>query len=154
MNVTNDDIIIMTYTDHFLYGLKEFLFWSRWLLGLAAILTIADFKFGIDASRYRKEAIRKSRAVKRTMNKVCSYLLWIVVAYSFGEAFGKPFGIDLLPITILLIIYGVELESIFSNYFESKGKKVKVNILRFFNKKTDIIEFEENENKDGNETNE
>lgn len=149
MEITGNDTLIMTYTDHFLFGFKEFLFWSRWLLGLAAVLTITDFKFGIDAACYRKEQIRKSRAVKRTMNKVCSYLLWIVVAYTFGEAFGKPFGIDLLPVMILLIIYGVELESIFSNYFEARGMKVKVNIFKFFSRRADIIEIEEKSN--GNE---
>ena len=54
-----------------------------------------------------------------------------------------PFGIELLPTIMLLVIYGVEIESIYSNYFEARGKKIKVNILKFFGKKTDIIEIEE-----------
>jgi len=141
----------MTYTDHFLLGLHDFFQWCRWLLLLASILTIADLFFGIKAARYRHETVRRSRALKRTMNKICGYLLWIVVAYTFGESFGKPFGIDLLPLIILLIIYGVELESIFSNYFESKGMKIKINIFKLFSNKTDIIEFEEKQNTDENE---
>jgi hypothetical protein len=70
-------------------------------------------------------------------------MIWVVMAYTFGEAFGKPFGIDLLPLIILLVIYVVELESIYVNYFASRGKNVKVRLSKFFGKKMDVIEFEE-----------
>lgn len=143
MNVTNDDFIVMTYTDHFLVGLIDFFIWAKWLLILAFVLTMADLKFGISASKYRKEEVKRSRAIRRTLDKICSYILWIVVAYTFGQAFGLPFGIDILPIIILIVIYGVELESIYVNYFRSKGKNVKVNVFKFFGKKADIIEIEE-----------
>lgn len=53
-----------------------------------------------------------------------------------------------LPLIILLVIYGVELESIYVNYFAAKGKKVKVNVFKFFSKKNDIIEVEEKEDKE------
>ena len=138
----------MTYTDQLLIGLQEFFVWARWLLMLAVLLTVADLRFGITAARYRKETIRKSRALKRTINKICNYSMWIALAYVFGEAFGKPFGIDLLPLIILLIIYGVELESIFSNYFEAKGMKVKVNIFSLFSKKTSIFEIQKEDDND------
>lgn len=147
------DIQVMTYTDHFLFGLLEFFIWAKWLLILAFVLTMADLKFGISASRYRKEEIKRSRAVRRTLDKICSYVLWVIIAYSFGQAFGQPFGVDLLPVIILLVIYGVELESIYVNYFASKGKNVKVNVLKFFGKKTDIIDIEEKEENNGNTNN-
>lgn len=134
---------VITTTDEMILGLIEFLQWAKPLLILALVLTVADLYFGIGAARVRKEVVRRSRALKRTINKICGYVLWVVLAYFFGKAFGSPFGIELLPIIILVIIYGVELESIYSNYFEAKGKKIKVNILRFFGKKTDIIEVEE-----------
>ncbi len=70
------------------------------------------------------------------------------MAYTFGEAFGKPFGIDLLPLAILIIIYGVELESIYVNFFAARGKNVRVNFLKFFGKKTEIIEIEEEKEDD------
>jgi hypothetical protein len=136
----------MTFTDQFLIGLLDFFAWAKWLLILAFILTMADLKFGISASKYRHEPIKKSRAVRRTLDKISSYVLWIVLAYTFGQAFGLPFGIDLLPVLILIVIYGVELESIYVNYFASKGKNVKVNILKFFSKKVDIIEIKEKKN--------
>ncbi|NDV96398.1 hypothetical protein D0T84_15960 [Dysgonomonas sp. 521] len=142
----------MTYTDSFLIGLLDFFIWAKWFMILAFALTMADLKFGIAASKYRREEVKKSRAVRRTLDKICSYVLWIVVAYTFGQAFGLPFGIELLPMLILLVIYGVELESIYVNYFASKGRNVKVSILKYFGRKVDIIEIDdqkESEAKDG-----
>lgn len=150
MEIIENQIQVITYTDLFLLGLKDFFIWAKWLLLLALILSIADLRFGVQAARHRGETIRRSRAVKRSINKVCSYCLWILVSYSFGQAFGTPFGIDLLPLLMLIVIYGVELESIYSNYFEAKGKRIKINILKFFGKKADLFELKEdtkNENK-------
>ena len=138
------------YTDVFLIGLLEFFIWAKWLLVLAFLLTMADLKFGISAAKYRNEIVKRSRAVRRTFDKITNYCLWIILAYTFGQAFGQPFGIDLLPLIILLVIYGVELESIYVNYFAAKGKKVKVNVFKFFSKKNDIIEVEEKEDDNGN----
>lgn len=137
------------YTDGFLIGLLEFFIWAKWLLALAFLLTMADLKFGISAAKYRDEIVKRSRAVRRTLDKITNYCLWIILAYTFGQAFGQPFGIDLLPLIILLVIYGVELESIYVNYFAAKGKKVKVNVFKFFSKKNDIIEVEEKEDNNG-----
>lgn len=137
------------YTDGFLIGLLEFFIWAKWLLALAFLLTMADLKFGISAAKYRNEIVKRSRAVRRTLDKITNYCLWIILAYTFGQAFGQPFGIDLLPLIILLVIYGVELESIYVNYFAAKGKKVKVNVFKFFSKKNDIIEVEEKEDDNG-----
>ena len=137
------------YTDGFLIGLLEFFIWAKWLLALTFLLTMADLKFGISAAKYRNEIVKRSRAVRRTLDKITNYCLWIILAYTFGQAFGQPFGIDLLPLIILLVIYGVELESIYVNYFTAKGKKVKVNVFKFFSKKNDIIEVEEKEDNNG-----
>ena len=138
------------YTDGFLIGLLDFFIWAKWLLLLAFLLTMADLKFGISAAKYRNEIVKRSRAVRRTLDKITNYCLWIILAYTFGQAFGQPFGIDLLPLIILLVIYGVELESIYVNYFAARGKKVKVNVFKFFGKKADIIEVEEKEDNNGN----
>lgn len=142
----------MTYTDQFLVGLLEFFIWAKWLMILAFVLTMADLKFGIAASKFNKVPIKRSRAVRRTFDKISSYVLWIIIAYTFGQAFGQPFGIDILPIIMLLIIYGVELESIYVNYFAAKGKNVKVSFLKYFSKRADIIQFEENENDNETDT--
>lgn len=138
------------YTDGFLIGLLDFFIWAKWLLALAFLLTMADLKFGISAAKYRNEIVKRSRAVRRTLDKITNYCLWIILAYTFGQAFGQPFGVELLPLIMLLVIYGVEVESIYVNYFAAKGRKIKVNFFKFFGKKADIIEVEEKEDDNGN----
>jgi len=56
----------------------------RWFLLAAFALVLADLKFGIEAARHRGETIRKSRAIRRSANKIIDYLCWILVATSFG----------------------------------------------------------------------
>lgn len=138
------------YTDGFLIGLLDFFIWAKWLLALAFLLTMADLKFGISAAKYRNEIVKRSRAVRRTFDKITNYCIWIILAYTFGQAFGQPFGVELLPLIMLLVIYGVEVESIYVNYFAAKGRKIKVNFFKFFGKKADIIEVEEKEDNNGN----
>lgn len=130
-------------TDQFLIGLLEFFIWAKWLMLTALVLTIADLKFGVEKAKSKKEEVRKSRAIRRTLQKICDYLLWIIMAYTLDKAF-ISFEIDLLPFILLIIIYGIEMESIFKNYFTARGKNVKINIYKFLSRKTDLIEFEEN----------
>ena len=104
----------------------------RWFLLAAFALVLADLKFGIEAARHRGETIRKSRAIRRSANKIIDYLCWILVATSFGEAFGTPFGIPILPALVLLVVYGCEINSCFNNYFEARGSKLRINIFKWF----------------------
>lgn len=119
----------------------------RWFLLLGLVLIIADLRFGIEAARYRKEVIRLSRAIRRTVNKMIDYLCWIFVAGTMGEAFGTPLSIAFLPAVVMLVVYGIEINSCYMNYFEARGKKVKINVFKFFARKNDIIEIEEDETK-------
>lgn len=115
----------------------------RWILIAALVLILVDLRFGIAAARRRGEVVRFSRAIRRTVNKIVDYFCWVLLAGVIGEAFGEPFSIPLLPLIILLVIFGCEINSCYSNYFESHGKKVKINIFKLFAKKTDIIEPED-----------
>lgn len=115
----------------------------RWVLLLAIIIVCVDLRFGIRAARVRGEVIRTSRAIRRTINKIVDYACWILLAGVMGEAFGEPFGLPLLPLIVLLVIFGCEINSCFANYFESRGQKMKINIFKLFAKKTDIIEPED-----------
>ena len=121
----------------------------RWFLLAALALVLADLKFGIDAARHRGEVIRKSRAVRRSINKVIDYLCWILVATSFGQAFGTPFGIPVLPAVVLLVVYGCEINSCFNNYFEARGSRLRINIFKWFKSKSDIIVPDEPTGKQG-----
>lgn len=127
----------------------DFLYPLRFFLLAALVLVLVDLRFGVEAAKSRKEKIRKSRAGRRTINKMVDYLCWILLAGALDKAFGIPFDLPLLPALVLLIVYGLEINSCYSNYFEAHGKKVKVNIFKWFAKKIDIIEVEDtnNENK-------
>lgn len=130
----------------FLSQIYDVFFPLRWVMLAAAILILVDLRFGILAARKRGEVIRFSRAIRRTVNKGTDYICWILLAGTAGQAFGEPFGLPLLPLIILLVIFGCEMNSCYANYFEAHGKKVKVNIFKLFAKKTDIIEPDENNN--------
>ena len=100
----------------------------RWFLLAAFALVLADLKFGIEAARHRGETIRKSRAIRRSANKIIDYLCWILVATSFGEAFGTPFGIPILPALVLLVVYG------FQQLLRSPGKQTANQYLQMVKK--------------------
>lgn len=119
----------------------------KWLVVCGLILVICDLRFGVMASKTRGEKIRKSRAVRRTINRLVDYTCWILLAVGIEFAFGISLNIPLIPVFIMLVIYGVELNSIFENYFEYRGINMKVNIFNWFKKKVDIIEVEETKDK-------
>lgn len=124
-------------------GFFEFMGPLKWFFLLGFILIFVDLRFGMMAAKARKEEIRTSRAIRRTLNKVIDYLCWILVAGAMGKAFGMPFDVPILPAIVLLVIYGCEINSCYSNYFEAHGKKVNVNIFRWFARKADIIEVDD-----------
>lgn len=119
---------------------------------LAILLIIVDSRFGIKASEKRGEKIRTSRMWRRAINKLVDYICWITLAGMIGNTFGLKFHIPLLSIIVLCIVYGIELTSIFNNYFEYKGVKKKFNGIKFFAKLfrtpeiEDCLEDKEGEN--------
>lgn len=103
---------------------------------LAIVLIVVDSRFGIKASKKRGDTIRTSRAIRRAINKLVDYICWVTLAGMIGQTFGDSFHIPLMSVVVLCIIYGIELSSIFNNYFEYKGVKLKFNGLKFFSKLT------------------
>lgn len=104
-----------------------------WLV-VGCVFIIADLYFGIEAAHRRKEEVRPSKACRRTINKMCEYLCWIMLATSASTAFAA----DWLKYAIFAIVYGVELSSCFSNYFAAHGKRLKFDVLRFIGKRIGI----------------
>lgn len=128
----------------FLSGFFEFLEPLKWLALCGIILIVVDLRFGVMASKKRGETIRTSRAVRRSINKLIDYICWVLLACALEHTFAEPFHIPLLPTIVMLVVYGIEINSIFANYFEYKGLNLKVDIFKFFKKKTnDIIDIEE-----------
>ena len=119
---------------------------------LAIILIAIDSRFGIQASRKRGATIRTSRAVRRAINKLVDYICWITLAGMLGQTFGVVFHIPLLSMIVLLVVYTIELSSIFNNYFFYKGLKFKFDGLKFISKitKTNVEEIITKEDEDTN----
>ena len=107
-----------------------------WLI-VAVVLIICDLYFGIEASIQRKEPVRFSRACRRTINKTCEYLCWIMLAITLSISFDA----DWLKNMIFAVVYGIELSSCFSNYFAAHGKKVNINIFKIIGRKLGLDEL-------------
>ena len=74
---------------------------------LAIVLIVVDSRFGILASKKRKETIRTSRAIRRAINKLVDYICWITLAGMIGQTFGDSFHIPLMSVVVLCIVYGI-----------------------------------------------
>lgn len=121
----------------------------KWLAVCGIILVFCDLRFGVMAAKVRGEKIRKSRAMRRTINKLVDYTCWILLSVGIEFAFGMSLHIPLIPVFVMLVIYGIELNSVFQNYFDYRGIKAKVNVFNWFKKKSiDIIEVEEKDKKE------
>lgn len=103
----------------------------RWFIFTAFVLLVCDLRFGVEAAKIRGEVVRFSRAMRRTLNKFVDYLCWLFIAGSIGRAFGDPFELHLLTAGVLVLIYGIELNSCFSNYFEARGIRKRVNVFKW-----------------------
>ena len=71
-------IVSKGFTVAFATECLQFLYDLRWMILLAFILIIADFWFGINASKLKGIPIRKSRAGRRTFNKIIDYILSLI----------------------------------------------------------------------------
>lgn len=98
----------------------------------AVVLILADLRFGLKAAKKRGEEIRRSRAWRRSLNKLVDYICWLSISWFFGLTFGKDFGVPIISYVVLAIIYYIEIQSILDNYLEYKGVKKKVNLWKLF----------------------
>lgn len=114
---------------------------APWLL-LGMVLVLVDLRYGVMAARARGEQIRFSRAWRRTINKMIDYLCWVTVAELMSRTFAVSLGVPVVSMTMLFIIYGIELSSCVNNYFEYKGVRKRFNFWKFINRKDieDMIE--------------
>lgn len=128
-----------TVFSSFVDGWENLIIW----LVVAFVLILADLRFGVAASKKRGERIRRSRVIRRTINKMVDYICWISIACVLGDSFGKVFNISLLAAIVMLIVCSIEISSIFDNYFEYKGLNKKFNVWKFFSRLFKIPAIEE-----------
>lgn len=65
----------------------------RWMIVLSVFLIVADFWFGTSASKRRREKFRLSRALRRTCNKFCDYIVYLILGCLLGLGLFEPLGI-------------------------------------------------------------
>lgn len=104
----------------------------RWMILLAIILILSDLWFGISASRVQGIVIRKSRAGRRTLNKLVDYICYILLGMVIGKAIGEPYGVNPIgvSITIMILCYCFEIDSIYGHICEIHGIKKRYSIWR------------------------
>lgn len=104
----------------------------RWMILLAIILILSDLWFGISASRVQDIVIRKSRAGRRTLNKLVDYICYILLGAVLGKAIGEPYGMNpiVVSITVMVICYCFEVDSIYGHICEIHGIKKRYSIWR------------------------
>lgn len=104
----------------------------RWMILLAIILILSDLWFGISASRVQGIVIRKSRAGRRTLNKLVDYICYILLGAVLGKAIGEPYGMNpiMVSITVMVICYCFEVDSIYGHICEIHGIKKRYSIWR------------------------
>ena len=107
-----------------------------WLV-VGVVLIVADLYFGIEAAIRRKENVRFSRACRRTINKMCEYLCWVMLATTLSIGFSAEW----LKYAIFAVVYGIELSSCFSNYFAAKGKRFRFDMLHFLGRRIGVDEL-------------
>jgi hypothetical protein len=160
---TTTNTAVKTTIIGFLAEWQGLLYSMRWMITLALVLILADLWFGVSASKHRGEKIRRSRAGRRTFNKIIDYLCYIFIGVTIGKAIAEPYGVDpiITAITAMVLCYCFEIDSIYGHILELHNIKVKVSIwkllayiltLRFKQFATVIedINKQYKDNKDGN----
>lgn len=104
----------------------------RWMIFLAFILIIADFWFGMNASKVKGIPIRKSRAGRRTFNKVIDYICYLLMGAVLGKAVGEPYGLDPIgvSVSVLIVCYGFEIDSIYGHICTLHGIEKKYGVWK------------------------
>ena len=102
---------------------------------VAAVLIAVDLYFGIKAARKRKETIRFSKAVRRTVGQMFEYVCWVMLSASLSIAF----DFKAVEWIVLGLVMGNEVMSVAGNYFFIHGYRIEgFNFLSLISKKAGI----------------
>lgn len=124
--------LFKTFTVGILGECTQILYDLRWMIVLAIILILSDLWFGVSASRIQGIEIRKSRAGRRTLNKIVDYICYVLLGAVLGKAIGEPYGMDpiIISITVMILGYCFEVDSIYGHICEIHGIKKKYSIWK------------------------
>ena len=132
LNTTSTNTAVKTTIIGFLSEWQGLLYSMRWMITLALVLIIADLWFGVSAAKHRGEKVRRSRAGRKTFNKVVDYLCYLFIGVTIGKAIAEPYGVDpiITAITAMLLCYGFEIDSIYGHILELHNIKIKYSIWK------------------------
>lgn len=100
-----------------------------WLL-FAVGLTITNSRFYVKANETRKDNIHTPRRWRRSLNIFFDYFCWVTLAVLCEQTIDITIKTPIISRSLLLIVYGIELNSCFNNYFKYKGMGKKFNFLK------------------------
>ncbi len=136
---------------------------ARWLMLVITACVVADFRYGWGEShkRYAKAKDkgdkivmsqyrwRTSRAVRRTVNKLVDYLIWVCLGIFTGYAILKPLGADytLGGIVATTIAVGCEAKSFIGHFFYLHGVRIEEKSVRGF-LRAFVVAFAKRKDKD------
>lgn len=105
----------------------------RWLIALSFALIVADFWLGLSESKLVGKPIRRSKAFRRTLNKVVDYMCYLMVAGLLGKAIGEPMGMNALRVAsvVMLLTCAWELDSIYGHICVLNGAEKDFSVRRF-----------------------
>ena len=114
---------------------------ARWLLAVITLCVMADFWYGLSESRKRYERAkqkkdkivmaqyrwRTSRAVRRTVNKLVDYIMWVSLGVFTGFALLRPLGADYMlgGIAATAVAVGCEAKSFIGHFFYLRGVRME-----------------------------
>lgn len=129
---TTSQSLFKTFTVGLLGECTQILYDLRWMILLAITLILSDLWFGISVSRVHSIEIRKSRAGRRTLNKLVDYICYILLGAVLGKALGEPYGIDpiVVSITVIVLCYCFEIDSIYGHICEIHGIKKRYSVWK------------------------
>ncbi len=116
---------------------------------IATILIIFDLYIGIGAASARKERISVTKAIRRTLSKVCEYTCWVMLSATISIAYHSEW----LRLGIMGGVLIIEFYSICRNYTTIKRVAIKAPIFKIISTKIglDLSEVEITKKEEENE---
>ena len=136
---------------------------ARWLLLAIFLCVLADFRYGWGESHRRFETAKRkgdkvvmaqykwrtSRAVRRTVNKLIDYIMWICVGVAIGMAVLAPLGVSYnyggLTAAVMAIL--CEAKSFMGHFFYLHGIRMEEKSVKGFFRAF-IVAFAKRKNRD------
>lgn len=121
---------------------------ARWMMLAVIVCVVADFRYGWGESSKRYALAkqkgdeymmahykwRTSRAVRRSVNKLIDYFIWILLGMIIGISVLKPLGVDYIlgGVAATIVAIGCELKSIIGHFMYLHGVTIQQKTIKGF----------------------